>query len=153
MELHYFWLLCQGAQKILDVSQHPGAENMGDCLSKAHTAPVCRHVRPYFINIKKLPLFLPLAPSPASQQGCSETLGDAYIRGLPLPRIHVSRELKPDNDQTVSIQPMTERTPRACLIRLLNGQTKITRAGLERHTCSTHNLCKIIVNKLIHSYT
>ena len=60
----------------------------------------------------------------------AETLGDPYIRGLPLPRIPLSRELQPDAGQTVSVQPIAERTPRARLTRLLNGHTKIMR-GLE----------------------
>ena len=60
----------------------------------------------------------------------AETLGDPYIRGLPLPRIPLSRELQPDVGQTVSVQPISERTPRARLTRLLNGHTKIMR-GLE----------------------
>ena len=115
---------------MLDVSQHPGAENMGDFPSKAHTAPVCRHVRPYFVNMENSPLVLPQAPSPSSRGGCAETLGDPYIRGLPLPRIPLSRELQPDAGQTVSVQPISERTPRARLTRLLNGHTKIMR-GLE----------------------
>ena len=130
MEMRYFWLLSQEAQKMLAVSQHPGAENMGDFPSKAHSAPVCRHVRPYFINMENSPLVLPWAPSPSSRRGCAETLGDPYIRGLPLPRIPLSRELQPDAGQTVSVQPISERTPRARLTRLLNGHTKIMR-GLE----------------------
>ena len=60
----------------------------------------------------------------------AETLGDFYIRGLPLPRIPLYRELKPDDRQTVSVQLVAERTPRARLTRLLNGNMKIMR-GLE----------------------
>jgi len=97
MEMRYFWLLSQEAQKMLAVSQHPGAENMGNFPSKAHTAPVCRHVRPYFVNMGYSPLVLLWAPSPSSQRGCAETLGDLYIRGLLLPRIPLSHELKPDD--------------------------------------------------------
>ena len=55
----------------------------------------------------------------------AETLGDPYIRGLPFPRIPLSRELQPDAGQTVSVQPIAERTPRVRLTRLLNGHTKI----------------------------
>ena len=60
----------------------------------------------------------------------AETLGNPYIHGLPLPRIPLSRELQPDTGQTVSVQPIAERTPRERLTRLLNGHTKIMR-GLE----------------------
>ena len=38
MEMRYFWLLSQEAQKMLAVSQHPGAENMGKFPSKANFA-------------------------------------------------------------------------------------------------------------------
>jgi len=60
----------------------------------------------------------------------AETLGDPYIRGLPLPRIPLSCELQPDAGQTVSVQQIAEPTPRARLTRLLNGHMKIMR-GLE----------------------
>ena len=60
----------------------------------------------------------------------AETLGDPFIRGLPL-RIPLSRKLKPDDRKTMSIQPIAERTPaRVRLARLLNGHKKIMR-GLE----------------------
>ena len=62
---------------------------------------------------------------PPSSLALAETLGDPYICGLPLPRIPLSRELQPDAGQTVSVQPIAERTPRARLTRLLNGHTKI----------------------------
>ena len=57
----------------------------------------------------------------------AETLGDPYIRVLLLPRIPLSRELQPDAGQTVSVQLIAERTPRARLTRLLNGDTQIIR--------------------------
>ena len=46
MEMRYFWMLCQEAQRMFDVSHHPGAENLGNYQTKAHSAPVCDHVRP-----------------------------------------------------------------------------------------------------------
>ena len=75
-------------------------------------------------------VFIDTASSSFKRAIPAETLGDPYIRGLPLPRIPVSRELKPDDGQTVSVQPIAEWTPRARLTRLLNGHTKIIR-GLE----------------------
>ena len=36
MELRYFWLLYQEAQKILDISHHSGQEILGDYPTKAH---------------------------------------------------------------------------------------------------------------------
>ena len=113
IEMRYFWLLSQEAQKMLAISQHPGAENMGNFPSKAHSAPVCRHVHPYFANMKNSPLVLPQAPSPSSQQGCAEILGGPYICGLPLPRIPISCKLKPDDGQTMSVQATAKQTSRA----------------------------------------
>ena len=75
MEMCYFWLLCQEAQRMFDVSHHPGAKNLGNYPSKAHSAPVCCHVWPYYIHMPNSPLVLPCALSPSSQQGCAETLG------------------------------------------------------------------------------
>jgi len=45
--------------------------------------------------------------------GIAEALGDPYICRLSLSRIHLSRELKSDDGQTVSFQPIAEWTSRA----------------------------------------
>ena len=80
-------------------------------------------------SIMDLPTVNPHTPCFIFRPG-AETLGDPYIRGLPLPMIPLSRELQPDAGQTVSVKPISERTPRARLTRLLNGHTKIMQ-GLE----------------------
>ena len=49
MENRYFWLLDQEAQKYFQFCHHPGAENMGDYPSKAHTGPIHEHVRQWVI--------------------------------------------------------------------------------------------------------
>ena len=49
MEMRYFWLLDGEAQKLFKISQHPGAENLGDYPSKAHVGHIHQHVRPYYI--------------------------------------------------------------------------------------------------------
>ena len=36
MEMRYFWLLCQEAQKMLAATHQPGAENLGNYPTKAH---------------------------------------------------------------------------------------------------------------------
>ncbi len=51
MKMKYFRLLCQEAQKILDVSHHPGLKNMGDYHSEAHFGQLHRHIRPYYIHM------------------------------------------------------------------------------------------------------
>jgi len=82
-------------------------------------------------TFRLLASFSGLASSSGTASGlCAKPLGDPYIRGLPFPRISLSRELKPVDGQTVSVQPIAERTPRARLTRLQNRHTKIMR-GLE----------------------
>ena len=128
MEMCYFWLLCQEAQRMFDVSHHPGAKNLGNYPSKAHSAPVCCHVRPYFVHMPNSPLVLPRAPSPSSRRGCAETLGDPYKRGLPLPRIPRDREQTTDNGQTKFVRRVnSQQIGCAQLIRLINGHTKMMR--------------------------
>ena len=75
-------------------------------------------------------VFVPISIFKLLSKLTAETLGDPYTRGLPLHRIHLSYELKPDNRQTVSVQPIAERISRARLTRLLNGNAKIM-GGLE----------------------
>ena len=45
MENRYFWLLDQESQKYFQFCRHPGAENIRDSPSKAHTGPIHEHVR------------------------------------------------------------------------------------------------------------
>ena len=61
MENRCFWLLDQEAQKYFRFCHHPGAENMGDYPSKAHTGPIHEHVRPWVIQMKNSPTELPRA--------------------------------------------------------------------------------------------
>ena len=87
MEMRYFWLLDQYVQKRFSFSHHPGAENLGDYPSKAHTGRIHRHVRPYFQHEDNSPRDIPRAAMPSTRRGCAEILGDLYIKGYPLPRI------------------------------------------------------------------
>ena len=91
MEMRYFWLLCQEAQKLLDVTHQPGAENMGDYPTKAHFGQIHRHVRPYYLHMPNLPTILYRAAMPSTWQGCAEILGDKYQGKIPLPRIPTYR--------------------------------------------------------------
>ncbi len=87
MEMRYFWLLCQEAQKILDVSHHPGLENMGDYSSKANFRKFHRQIRPYYLNMPNSPYVLHRANMPSTWQGCAEILGDQYHGKIPFPQI------------------------------------------------------------------
>ena len=117
--------LSQEAQKMFDISQHPGAENLGDFPSKAHPAAVMRHIRPYVLQMDDSPLVLARAPSPKSRRGCAETLGSPYRRGLPLPRIPRSHDSRTDDGQTMA----GKARPRARLARLMQEQAQIIRGA------------------------
>ena len=67
MENICFWLLDQEAQKYFKFFHHPGAENMGDYPSKAHTGPIHEHVRPWVIQMKNSPTELLRAYFPSAQ--------------------------------------------------------------------------------------
>ena len=87
MEMRYFWLLCQKAQQILNISHHPGQENMGDYPTKAHFGQIHWHVRPYYLHEPNSPTLLYRASMPSTWRGCAEILGDMYHGKIPLPRI------------------------------------------------------------------
>ena len=87
MEMRYFWLLDQRTQKYFKFYYQPGAENLADYPSKAHTGPIHSHVRPYYLHMKHSPTHLIRAAKPSARRGCVGTLGDPYTKGIPLPRI------------------------------------------------------------------
>ena len=96
MEMRYFWLLDQAAQRYFKFQYHPGQENLGDYPSKAHTGAVHQHVRPWYIHDQNSPRELPRALKPSSRRGCAETLGDAYTKYTPLPRVPIPRPWQVD---------------------------------------------------------
>ena len=85
--MRYFWLLCQEAQKILQISHHPGQENLGDYPTKAHFGRIHQHVRPYYLHEPNSSTVLYQASMPSTWQECAEILGDKYHGKIPLPRI------------------------------------------------------------------
>ena len=87
MEMQYIWLLGQTSQQYIKVYYHPGAKNMGDCPSKAHTNHIHKHVRPKYVQMVNSPREPPRAAKPSSRQGYVETLGDPCYRGVRLPRV------------------------------------------------------------------
>ena len=87
MEMRYFWLLDQYAQKNFDFQHHPGQENLADYPSKHHTGKGHQHVRPYYLHTEESPLYLPRAVAPSTRRGCAEILGDPYHKLVPLPRL------------------------------------------------------------------
>ena len=89
MEMHYFWLLDQEAQKMFQFLYQPGAENLADYPSKAHTGTGHQHVGPYYLDQDNSPRELPRASKPSARRGCAEIIGDPYDKKVPLPRIPI----------------------------------------------------------------
>ena len=87
MNMRYFWLLCQEAQRILHVRYHPGQENLGDMPTKNHNGAQTQRSRPFYLQTEQSPRFLPRAPRPSVRRGCVGKLGDPYIHRNPLPSI------------------------------------------------------------------
>ena len=108
MEMRYFWLLDHEAQKILDVSHHPGQENLGDYPSKHHTAQVHQHVRPYVVHMDNSPTVLHRAAMPSTRRGCAEILGDRYHKKIPLPRIPTYRDTRHCSNIVEALHAVTE---------------------------------------------
>ena len=57
MNMRYFWLLCQEAQRILNVKYHPGAENLGNYQTKLHNGAHHTRVRPFNVHTNNSQLF------------------------------------------------------------------------------------------------
>ena len=92
MEMRYFWLLDQEAQRMFNFFYQPGQENLGDYPSKHHSGDIHRHVRPYYVHVSNSPRFLPRAFKPSSRRGCAKILGDKYLKRTPLPSLLQSRD-------------------------------------------------------------
>ena len=88
MEMRYFWLLDQQAQKNFKFSYQPGQNNMGDYQTKHHTAEIHHNVRPYYLHLPNSLKTLLCATNPSARQGCAQTLGDPYHKQVTLPSIH-----------------------------------------------------------------
>ena len=104
MEMRYFWLLDQEAQRNFDFSYQPGQENMGDYPSKEHVGGIHKHIRAYYLHMENSPQYLEQAAKPSSRRGCAETLGDPYHKQVPLPRIPDYRNLERKPATSTSVE-------------------------------------------------
>ena len=87
MNMRYFWLLCQEAQRILNVRYHLGAENNGGYQTKLHHGAHHERVPPFYVDTNNSPRFLQRAERPSVRKGCVGRIGDPYTRWNPLPDI------------------------------------------------------------------
>jgi hypothetical protein len=74
MEMCYFWVTDQVCNQYLDVSWHPGAENLGDYPTKHHPAKHHQHVRPIYTHQDTSPQLLKLK---STLRGCVHPTGSA----------------------------------------------------------------------------
>jgi hypothetical protein len=77
MEMRYFWVTDQAGNKYIDVSWHPGAENLGNYVTKHHPAKHHQHVCPLYTHQPALPQHLRPAQAPSTLQGCLHSLTSA----------------------------------------------------------------------------
>ena len=91
MEMRYFYVADQVDNKIVDVQWAPGAENMGDYLTKHFLAPHHRRVCPLYTHTPQSPRELPRAMRPSNLRGCVGKYPGVYTRGRVLPNMGTSR--------------------------------------------------------------
>jgi hypothetical protein len=75
------------SQEMLDLTWHPGIENLADYQSKHCVGSHHIKVRPYYIHMDNSPRVLPRALRPSTLKGCVGTLERGYVRNVPLPRV------------------------------------------------------------------
>ena len=79
--MRYFWLLCHEAQKILNVSYHPGLENLGGYPTKVHNEAHHLRVRPFYQHMKESPDFYREHRGQVNGKGVLEGPGNRmYVR-------------------------------------------------------------------------
>ena len=128
MEMRYFWVADQVAQRQFDVQYHPGKENLADYGSKHH--PTSHHikVRPYYQHTKNSPRFLYRVPPPRTLRGCVGT-SNAYAQWdspFSVPQDRVPRGTTTDATANV--------------IHTLAAYASNIRARINTAACSTHKL-------------
>ena len=74
MNMRYFSTVKKQADKSIDVSWHPGPENLGDYSSKHH--PASEHVkkRPILLHTETSPRYLERHPAPHVLRGCVKAI-------------------------------------------------------------------------------
>lgn len=91
MEMRYFWLLDQKAQKMFNFQYSPGQENLGNYPTKAHNERATIHADPFYVHTKDSPRLLPRAPKPSTWQGCVGVVPNPYLQRTPLPLLRSTR--------------------------------------------------------------
>ena len=87
MEVHYFWLLDEEAQKYFSFQHHSGQEKLSDFYTKAFTSKDSQHARLFYVHEKTSPQKVVRVLKPSTWKGCVEKMQDSYVHRRPLPSL------------------------------------------------------------------
>ena len=74
MQIRYFWVIDQQSNKIINVWWYPGAENVGDYVTKHHAPSHHQKVRRIYTHLPNSPKYLQRALAPHLLRGCVKPL-------------------------------------------------------------------------------
>ena len=58
MNMRYFWTVEKQRDKTIDVSWHPGKENLGNYVTKHHSGKIHKEIRPTYLHMANSPKYL-----------------------------------------------------------------------------------------------
>ena len=64
MNMHYFWSISKQDDNTIDVSWHPGRENISDYSSKHHSPTIHQNLRPKYLHMPNSPRYLQRSVTP-----------------------------------------------------------------------------------------
>ena len=72
MNMRYFWPISKQDDKTIDVSWHPGRENLGDYYYKHHSPTIHNKIRPRYLHMPNSPRYIQCSFTPHLLKGCSK---------------------------------------------------------------------------------
>jgi hypothetical protein len=86
MEMRYFWVVDQVRNKHMHIHWHPGAENLGDYVTKHHSPKHHQQVRSYYTHQPDSKRQLARAQTPSALRGCVNPARGTQQSRMPPPR-------------------------------------------------------------------
>ena len=71
--MRYFWTINKQYDKTLNVSWHPGRENLADYSYKHHSPTIHQNIRPTYLHIPNSPRYLHRSVTPHPLRECAKT--------------------------------------------------------------------------------
>jgi hypothetical protein len=87
MEMCYFWIVNQVRNQHIRVLWHPGAENLGNYVTKHHSPKHHQQVRPYYTHQTYSRRQLSRAQTPSALRGCVNPARGTQQSRMPLTRV------------------------------------------------------------------